>query len=673
MSLSFDLYVEMAFGHQPNEPNVSTWTWTDVTDYLVLDGSSPAVTITRGRGVVRGGISPGEMTFTLDNSDGRFSPTNTDGPFYGQLKNGVPVRVRVLRSAWGLPEYVFSGFVASGWPQVIGTYETPTVTLRCHDALGFIAQSDAPETAWHATVSSLATPPDQWWTVGPDGWSERMKGLSGRHTGVLVEFDDALVDGEEGTWGQEEPDGFGISEHPDAFPADGSGFTIVSARVRLTNEGRALDPVWSLPYPHVLVSCPAPYSSGGPFERVVLTVDSQAIRFASTVEVSGTRYTAAWSTEHADEGWRVSITDDSVHMVTAAMNPTTGQAGLWIDGREVAVMLTESSSASATRTGTAPLTIGNGARTSAYNGTPYQGVIDHVLIWEDFAGSLSDVGQMAAELADAGRLAWAGQTLDQRYRTLIRAFGLGHWLSGISGAIQQSGIVTLQGYRPADPLELLQKIEDTEQGRVWVDQYGFLRFDARDWPTADSNASTPNLTFTDDPTLLASGSYVEMLPEDTVVSYDPRTIVNVAEVNSTHGRQQVVEDRDSIAEFGRHAMSLSGLLHPHDRQSRSLAEWLVRTYSQPQVRVEKLAFLVDNLPDQMAKTVAMFREGWRVRIIKKMPQGPDLDVEAHVIGIEHRFSYTGWTVVFTLDASRTETQFFRWGASNWGGSDGWAF
>lgn len=68
--------------------------WTDATPYLYAreDGG---VSITRGRSDWSERTDPGVCSFQLDNRDGRFSPRNPLGPYYGQIGRNTPVRVSV--------------------------------------------------------------------------------------------------------------------------------------------------------------------------------------------------------------------------------------------------------------------------------------------------------------------------------------------------------------------------------------------------------------------------------------------------------------------------------------------------------------------------------------------------------------------------------------------------
>lgn len=82
--------VEVAFG---SLPLATTPQWTDITRYVQL---TPPITITRGRSDELSDIQPGTCTLTLDNTDGRFTPSNAAGPYWPNVKKGRRLRVRVL-------------------------------------------------------------------------------------------------------------------------------------------------------------------------------------------------------------------------------------------------------------------------------------------------------------------------------------------------------------------------------------------------------------------------------------------------------------------------------------------------------------------------------------------------------------------------------------------------
>lgn len=66
--------------------------WTDISAYVRAD---PGVTITFGVRNEAGTADPSECTLIVNNRDGRFTPKNAEGAWYGLLKRGLPLRVTV--------------------------------------------------------------------------------------------------------------------------------------------------------------------------------------------------------------------------------------------------------------------------------------------------------------------------------------------------------------------------------------------------------------------------------------------------------------------------------------------------------------------------------------------------------------------------------------------------
>jgi hypothetical protein len=642
--------VEMAFGFGPGS-SPGAGAWVDITQYVDVTPSSSGVVATTGRDSGRSGISSGTLTLTLENADGRFNPRNASGPYFGQLDNGTLVRIRttyasVTRTRW-------LGFIDSGWPQTI-TARYPTVTVTAHNVLGLLAQGDAPRSAWDAFLASWSPAPYCILRPGPDEWIDSVSGAAIPHTGRLTELEgDPLVDGGDAPWGQDDPVGYGNTTASAFGFNTGSDSLTALVRFRLPS-ARALDEDGNpadVTVAHTLANGYEPFTIIVKRDSVAVYADTAAsgLRFALTMDV-------------------VALFDDRPHTMLVHVPQGSGDVRLWIDGRELGMTLSTTPGAitillDGFRIGKRSVT---NASSSEAASVPYQGVIDPLVMWLNHpTGTLPT---LATSSHEAATKAWTELRLDQRVTNLVTAMGLSSRL----GTLDTSGIVTQQGYRQAAPLELLQRIEDTEAGRIWVDREGALRFSKRSWAWDDTVSDTVQLTFSDDPALIAGGSQ-EMLEAGTVIADDPLNIVNVASVNSTFGREQTVENATSVARYGRRgSVSFSNLLHSSDRQSRALAEWLTLSQGTPQVQARQVSFRVEDNPTVLAPFAAQVEEGWLVRI-RKTTTAETLDLYAHVIGIEHQWSWTGWTVTLTLDATRTGFTFFRWGTSTWGGSAGWAF
>lgn len=71
---------------------VTPGVWTDVTPYvLVRDG----IVITRGRADEASQPAPQTATLTFDNQDGRFSPRNPLGAYYGKIGRNTPIQIKI--------------------------------------------------------------------------------------------------------------------------------------------------------------------------------------------------------------------------------------------------------------------------------------------------------------------------------------------------------------------------------------------------------------------------------------------------------------------------------------------------------------------------------------------------------------------------------------------------
>ncbi len=96
-------------------------TWIDISTYVY---SRDKAKIGRGRPNETSRIQPQTCALTINNRDGRFSPRNPTGPYYGQI--GRNTRIRLSRSANGTVYYRFYGEVPS-WPT---TYDITGIDVR---------------------------------------------------------------------------------------------------------------------------------------------------------------------------------------------------------------------------------------------------------------------------------------------------------------------------------------------------------------------------------------------------------------------------------------------------------------------------------------------------------------------------------------------------------------
>lgn len=671
---TMDTKVQIGFGYTPYSTSV---TWTDISDDVHVRSGGTTMVAKTGRSGTSG-ITPGSLSLTLENRDGKFNPRNTAGPYYGNLKLGVPIRV--VCTVDSIPITRWQGFVSSGWPQDL-TQFAQTVQLQAHDLFGFMAQSPALDSAWKSAVAVMSPQPNHWWRPGIGGWFDYKGASRGRHSGGFNEFDGVTV-GEPKSLGQNQPDGYGT------IP-DGNGFVDVTAtgNIQLISfwfrsvpaAQRQLDPATGYDDTHILSE---QYTTTGGTGVPGLTITSCVDNTSPGLPVSYIRLeysnqtgSVTWSTPFPNL-----IADGAAHHVqirirgyTSMLYPT-----FWIDGVQI---LGGIGAPVPTAHPSPPTTWARSAMTIGWKpGTtqiPYQGVIDHILMWDNHTGTVAQLDALAAAQYQAGIKGWANQRLDQRVTNIVTSLGLSHYL----GTIDASGVITQQSYVGGDVIGLLQQIEDTEQGRIWIDQGGALNFSKRSWAWDDSISNTLQFTFSDVGTTIDAGTGIEMLQGGTVIIDDPLKITNVATVTSTYGYPQPAESASSIAQYGRrNPVSLSGLLHSSDRQSQQIAEWLVYSRSTPNVQLERVTFDVDVQYTASKYAAVLGRPGALTRVTKTppidstgTPIGPTVTVDAHITGVTHTWSWVGLVVMFDLDASRVGKSWFKWGTSTWNGSSGWAF
>jgi hypothetical protein len=99
----------------------------DITDkVLLLNG----MTIKRGREDWQGGVTAGELSITLNNADGRFTPGSTILGSPSPIK--VDQRIRVKETINGVTLNRFTGYVKQwpvAWPATVPTWSTVTITV----------------------------------------------------------------------------------------------------------------------------------------------------------------------------------------------------------------------------------------------------------------------------------------------------------------------------------------------------------------------------------------------------------------------------------------------------------------------------------------------------------------------------------------------------------------
>lgn len=646
--------VEVSFdATSPDVPG----TWTDITQWVRQD---PGVQIVRGRSAERSDTpTAGTLSLTLDNSDGRFSPRNTAGAYYPNVKARRPIRVRVEFNA--VVETIFQGFIDGGWPQDYATTEQ-LVQLQAVDALGFAAQNIGVSSSYEVEVEKDAASIVAWYPCGQVGEIiERQSSKSAWATGD-ISVDDAHVVGDVGStrFGK---NGSYFTTRDQALFLPASPF-IEPATIEFWCRLDADDQEdFDLPIYYE-------YGTGGTNGyrvAVQMSGNSEATR-AGGLLMGGWSGTGLvyeyWShTTYGGTDWNRSyFADGNVHHVVIAFGGTVVREDIdvYVDGKRWSHAGTGAMADSPGATGS-PLeqVVGCNIRNPARR--QLVGSISHLVLYD---AKLSRDRIHAHYVAGMNGL--IADTLDERFSWLVEQIG---WsaVGQVDGSPRRTSVPFDASSNSFDEIVSL---ELSEQGRVWCDRGGDLRFSNRSWSTVDTVSTTEQFHFADD------GSGSPYLADGVSFVEDDRAVVNDAVVTRRGGSPQRAKDQASIDAYGpRSSDQLSDLELTSDGEAKVLAAGIVYLRSEVQPRVERLAFNPERQPAVLWPLVQTIDEGHLGRVVRHPTDGDVIDLQAHVVGIAHDWSNGFWETTLLLDGTLAGHDWMTWGDFEWGDADGegWAW
>jgi hypothetical protein len=206
--------VEVAWGADLTDLTGASWTWDDVTDYVILehgggagggsgagsgasgDAQGGSISIDLGRPDFSSETQTTTMVCELDNRDGRFSEGGLS-PYWPNIRRGTPVRVRVSPDGGSIWHLRFQG-QANGftpnWPEKTGRWAT--VTLSASGPLRRINQGTLPAKSVYTTeIPRSASWPNMiayWPCEGGDGFRDNPPAVpTGGHP--VLRLDDAYT------------------------------------------------------------------------------------------------------------------------------------------------------------------------------------------------------------------------------------------------------------------------------------------------------------------------------------------------------------------------------------------------------------------------------------------------------------------------------------------------
>lgn len=131
--------------------------WVDVTGYTLVRDDSGNISITKGVRDEGSQTEVGTCALELDNRDGRFSPRNPSGPYYGKIGRNTPIRVSVPDGLGG-KSYRIWGEVSEWAPNWDTSGSDVWTDVSANGILRRLAQGPAPANSVLTTALTTPTP-----------------------------------------------------------------------------------------------------------------------------------------------------------------------------------------------------------------------------------------------------------------------------------------------------------------------------------------------------------------------------------------------------------------------------------------------------------------------------------------------------------------------------------
>lgn len=553
--------------------------WTDVSSL------TRAATWRRGRSNESDQFSAGRGTAVLDNSDREFDPEHVAGTYYGKLLPRKRIRIGFTYGA--TTYWKFYGFI-DGWPQSYDGPTDATVTVRATDAFKVFARARVPS-EWQQTIEAETTV-TAWYRLGEG-------------SGTIAA--DASDNKQHGTY------------------AGGATFNQRSGLIFGDSDGAigfdGTDDYVTLPF-GAAVDTANPYTIEFWIEKASeLTGNDEVIYEQSqgqttdspgvvSILIRGTTggdgqvnfaHITSGASAIIDSGVR--IDDGARHHVVAVGTGAT--ARLYVDG-----VLCGSSAYTAASSAVTWLRIGDGklgSFTDADAGHFLNATVDEFIIHDDDL----DATTIAAHYT-AGTAPRADESPTERITAVLDYIG---WSAG-DRDLDAGSAVLLPATFEANALPILQDVETSEGGRLFVDRTGRLALIGRSNFLTEAVYKTSNATFGDDGVDLPYQSVgAEMF------GFDDDAIVNEARVRQSGGSEQVVADQTSIDDYGLMSKSET-TLESRPGVIRNRAEYLVNRYKDPLLRMPAVRLLPERDPATLYPLIGTADIGYRYTF-NRTPQG----------------------------------------------------
>ncbi|MHB8511490.1 MAG: LamG domain-containing protein [Actinomycetota bacterium] len=534
--------VEIGFSANPLDA-LSTIVWTDVSNRVWEYG------YTRGKQQELGRYEAGTATVLLDNLDRALDPTNTASPYY---PNVLPMRrIRISLVYQNIQYRRFTGYI-NAWDQKFDQQNQQAwVELHCTDAFELLNLANL-TSIYQTTV--LADTPTGYWrlgdTAGPVASDSSGNANHATYVGGINYNQTGLIGAD--------PNG--------AAGFDGNTSYVTVPAQALVASGPFSVEMWfqtgGSGNNYYLFSQNGQFNTGPILSLITAIGGASGILFIEwDVSSAGDHNPGA-----GFDGIK-RLNDGLAHHVVATLT-SDGFIHVYVDGA-----LVGTSSHALTNLVFSGTTATIGAAVGGnYVNQVMVGAIDEVAYY-NYALTQA---QVTAHF-NAGTAPWKGDASGARIGRILDQAG---WpsadrnLATGDSILQQAPALDGQG-----ALQTIQLTTDSELGSFYMSADGLATFDNR---RLHMNQTSSLATFGDGP---GEHHYTSVVP-----TYDTSELWTGATVQRVGGQPQTVTDAAASTTYGTWTNSLSGLQTQSDQECLDAANWIVRMFKTPKLRLAQIDF-----------------------------------------------------------------------------------
>lgn len=609
----------------PLGSTLASITYTDVSTAV------RSVQIKRGRSSELDDFTTGNCQVILSNEDRTFDPENTVGAYYGKITPGRPIRIQATVPG-GSAETIFQGYVDQ-WDQ---QYTNPS------DAVAVVTASDA------FKVLNLLTLSDYWqYQVRNRGLAEYWFRMD-EATGASSVFD-SLKSVNVGNY----------------VTSAGAATTSVSGSSLLVNDSNTssvFDGTKEVRLPgSAIIAGPVvsfwiqtDTTTTGSYGIYTLLAGAGYFPTCIGMDVSGAgvgtmRVSFTQAVFSGSASGRVDTIESSVvvndgkphHIMFGLDIAGSNDPDLYVDGIKA--------------TATGPSADWEDRRTTEQFGIARDFTVDKdpvagVDFTSNFVGTIDEIvgyafsnvnpmdeNDVATNYAIGKGTYLAGDTSSER---LVSILEMADWMT--DGETFSTATSTVQGIETQNKtvLSALKECETADQGRLFCDRSGLIKFISHSEMAVNSTYNTSQRTFGD-----GTG---ELPYLDLEFTYNDQLIYNRTIVGRREGATAVVNDTTSQGEYFIRTDSLSGLINDTDDAVTDIARVRLATYKEPQLRIEQMRFSPRRLPSMYAATITD-DIGTRITVNRR-PQGVGSVISKELIveGMTHEIGVSSWVTTYNL-------------------------